>query len=216
MKFRVLACCALLATSLTNASAMAASPITVPPEIVERARAYLAAQVGEDYAARNFEHQPEICFVKSRFKGIAVDSDCKATTADEGRTVESYTVSYRYRPWIDIEAPDPSVRVRVPTDPVMPVAGYVATFDQAGAVVEPQVRRAEAEAKMRAAVPGSTLKTPIGLLVPGSHKHANPVWSGSFTIAEPTPETWVTREVKVDAVTGEVTIGADVTGVVCY
>jgi hypothetical protein len=214
MRLPVVVGCALYASTIASPTG-ALSQLTAPAEVVERAQEHIASRVGKAYAAENFELQPELCGVTFRHDRFAIDTECGSATPDDGRTIESYTVSYKYRPWVVIDAPNPSVHVRVPIDLALPANGYVGTFDRAGQIVEPKVTRAEAETKMRAAEKVAPLQTPIRLLVPGSHKHANPVWQGSFTIAEPTPMSWVTRGVTVDAVTGDVVIEADVTGVAC-
>jgi hypothetical protein len=187
--------CIAVAASVAASSADVVQYATPPAEIVARAQAYLVSQVGADYAASNYELRTD-------------------ETTSDGESAEdrprSYTLSYVYRAWTVVGSPESRIYLLVPAASDRPASGYVATFDDAGRVVTPKVSRSDAEAKMRAAVPGAELRGPLVLTVPGHDRTTRPVWSGVFPIMHG-QSCWVTRTMTVDSVTGHVETSPDET-----
>ena len=197
----------LLAIATPVYGTVSAEPPAVPAEILQRATEYIDGQVGAAYRAQNFEPVAEECTAEH---GIVVDS-CKAAAA--APNVRAYTLAYRYLPWVRLGALAPVVHIRIPTSPSQNVTGYVGTLDSSGRVVEPTVTKGDAEAKMHSAIPDSGLLSPATLLVPGETpgSRPSPVWFGYFPVGEPGGSCWVTRPVRVDAITGAVTVEPDST-----
>jgi hypothetical protein len=193
---RALLICIAVAASAAVPSADIIQNATPPAGIVARAQAYLVSRVGADYAARNYELRT-------------------GETTSIGMTAEgpprSYTLVYVYRAWSEAGAPDSRIYVEVPAASDGSASGYVATFDNTGKVITPKVTRSEAEAKMRAAIRGAELKSPLVLGVPGHDPTTHPEWSAVFPTGQSDGSCWTSRRVTVDAITGDVTASPDET-----
>jgi hypothetical protein len=169
--------------------ALARCEATVPSEIVERARRYLASKSSESLQTERFSLMPEKSWVERRV-------DC------EGEAI-AYSVTFEYAPFRRLGADRPWYELYVPADPTCEVIGDVQIRSENGEVVDPTISRQEAIAIARRDGGAAGVGVAEARIVRGSENGT--VWRWRIDFGDCAVET-----VEIDAVSGVVVLALPV------